>query len=251
MQKKKGRLARILIPILALAVIAGVLLAINPIRSMTAIGSMSPLKTQVVNDNVIAIDNGYVNMYLYKYGDKYVLFDAGVDNEATVAALDDLGIIRSDIVAVFFTHTDNDHVAALSLLPDADVYMAASNKVFLETGTGRTRSSSFLGMDRDARTLADGEGMSISGLEVRCIFTPGHTDGSACYVVDGRYLFTGDTLKLEEGSVTLFYDVFNMDNDTQEQSIRKLAGLKGIEAVFTMHNGYTTDFNTAFEGWFD
>ncbi|MCL2137681.1 MAG: MBL fold metallo-hydrolase, partial [Coriobacteriia bacterium] len=84
-----------------------------------------------------------------------------------------------------------------------------------------------------------------------CIFTPGHTDGSACYVVDGRYLFTGDTLKLEEGSVTLFYDVFNMDNDTQEQSIRKLAGLKGIEAVFTMHNGYTTDFNTAFEGWFD
>ena len=47
--------------------------------------------------------------------------------------------------------------------------------------------------------LADGERLRLGGpggveLEVRVMHTPGHTPGSASYLLDGRYLLSGDTL---------------------------------------------------------
>jgi len=56
---------------------------------------------------------------------------------------------------------------------------------------------------------------------------------------------------LKRNRAVLFYSAFNLDNEEQKQSISKLAKLKGIDAVFTMHNGYTNDFDFAFSNWFD
>ncbi|MFZ5775142.1 MAG: MBL fold metallo-hydrolase [Thermodesulfobacteriota bacterium] len=42
----------------------------------------------------------------------------------------------------------------------------------------------------DGLTFACGQG----GPEVRAIHTPGHTMGSTCYLVDGKYLLSGDTV---------------------------------------------------------
>ena len=36
----------------------------------------------------------------------------------------------------------------------------------------------------------------IGGVRVEAIATPGHTPGSLCYLVNGRWLFTGDTISL-------------------------------------------------------
>ncbi|MCL2514003.1 MAG: hypothetical protein FWF08_08885 [Oscillospiraceae bacterium] len=54
---------------------------------------------------------------------------------------------------------------------------------------------------------------------------------------------------MKDGKAVLFNDIFNMDNETQKQSLCKLSKLEGIEAVFTMHAGYTLDFDAAFAGW--
>ncbi len=79
--------------------------------------------------------------------------------------------------------------------------------------------------------------------------TPGHTPGSLCYLVDGRWLFTGDTISLKEGKAGPFVERFNMDTPTEVVSIGKLAKLQGVEAVFTAHHGFTKDFQGAFAAW--
>ncbi len=140
-------------------------------------------------------------------------------------------------------------MAGAELFPQAALYMGASNRAFLNEREGRSRSEIFIGMVRDYGVMQDDETVTIAGAAIRCVFTPGHTDGSVCYFVDEKYLFTGDNMILREGKAGLSYAVFNMNNDQQKASLRKIAKLNGIEAVFTMHTGYTTDFDTAFSGW--
>ena len=198
---------------------------------------------------LFAVNNKFVNLYLFKSGDQYIVFDAGGDEKATLSALDGFGIDARDVAAVFLTHTDYDHVVAVPLFPTAEIYMAESNGAFLSEKAGRDRSKAFLDMDKEYKTLNDSETTTVAGVEIKCIYTPGHTAGSACYLVNGNYLFTGDNLKLKDGKAVLFNDVFNMDNDTQKQSLRKLSELSGVEAMFTMHTGFTTDFKAAFVEW--
>jgi glyoxylase-like metal-dependent hydrolase (beta-lactamase superfamily II) len=245
----KKKLKIIVSIVIAIIVIDAVILLFNPVRSLAAAITMRPLKTQEVATDVYVIKNGVANLYLYKAGNVYIAFDGGSNNKATSKALEDLGISPGDVVAVFLTHTDYDHVAALSLFPDAEVYMAGSNKAFLEEKEGQSRSKAFLDMNRNYKTMENGKSVTISGVAVQCIFSPGHTDGSACYAVNGKYLFTGDNFRLKRGKAVLFYDVFNMDNEKQKRSLSRLAKLEGIEVVFTMHSGYTADFKTAFSEW--
>jgi glyoxylase-like metal-dependent hydrolase (beta-lactamase superfamily II) len=244
-KKKSG----VVIPVLLAAVFLAVIILYNPGRMLLAMLSMKPFDTQEVIPGVYAVNNSYVNLYLIKNGEQYIAIDAGTDEEATKAALDGLGIDPNDVVAVFLTHTDGDHVAAVPLFSSASVYMSDSNRAFLEEDAGRDRSVDFLHMRRPFMTVADGETVTAGGIDVRCIYTPGHTPGSVCYIVNGKYLFTGDNLNLKNGKAVLFFDVYNMSNDIQRQSLRRLSGLNGIEAVFTAHTGYTDDFEAAFAEW--
>lgn len=47
--------------------------------------------------------------------------------------------------------------------------------------------------DSDLEKHAAGSEVSIGGIKVKCIHTPGHTPGSQCFLVD-TYLVSGDTL---------------------------------------------------------
>jgi len=236
--------------IICTVVIASIFLA-QPVRYFMATTSMHPLPSEEIVQDIYSINNSFVNFYLLKSGDKYIAFDAGTDAKKSEQALNDFGINKNDVTAIFLTHTDSDHVAAIPLFPSAEIYMAQSNKEFIETKAGHDRSVAFVDMNKDYKTMTDGETMTVAGTEVKCIFTPGHTDGSASYVADGKYLFAGDTLRLDNGNVTLFNDVFNMNNEEQKQSIKKLSNLTGIGAVFTMHYGFTTAFKEAFSKWSD
>ena len=249
-KKNKKLKCGIIIVIICVAAIGSIFL-INPIRSSIALKFMKPLETQEIIADIYAIKNQFVNVYLVKSGDTYIAFDAGLDNETTKTALDNFGIDVDNISVVFLTHTDYDHVNALSLFSSAKIYMSESNENFLENKKGQSRSEVFLKMNREYNTLKDGESVTIANTQIQCIYTPGHTDGSVSYVVDGKYLFTGDNLNLKNGKVVLYNAVFNMDGAEQKNSIRKLAGIKGIEYVFTMHTGYTADFNTAFSDWIE
>ena len=90
------------------------------------------------------------------------------------------------IVWVLDTHVHADHLsggAALARRARAPFFVAAGEGFDLRL---------------PIRPLADGDELTLGAsggvATVRVISTPGHTPGSICYLVDGRFLLAGDTI---------------------------------------------------------
>jgi glyoxylase-like metal-dependent hydrolase (beta-lactamase superfamily II) len=176
------------------------------------------------------------------------VFDAAAHAEAVAAGLSSLCIDPGKVEAVFLTHSDYDHIAAVGLFPNARVLMS-DKEVSMVNGTMH-RAFVF---DNKANftysTIADGETMQVGSRSVKAIVTPGHTAGSACYLVDGKYLFTGDTISVRGGKIGTFNDVFNMDSKLQSKSIGKIASLRGVEKILTAHYGALGGADSLFAEW--
>lgn len=184
---------------------------------------MHPLETGEVIPGVFAVKNDFVNFYLIESGDTYIAVDAGTGRFAAEKELERLGISGEEVSVVLLTHTHGDHVGAWGLFNGAVVYM----------GAGSTTSK------QSYRTLSDGETLTLANASVQCIATPGHTDDSVCYLINGQYLFVGDTLSLQGNQVGLFNSFFNKSDEVQAESQRKLAALGDIPYMFSGHYGYT------------
>jgi glyoxylase-like metal-dependent hydrolase (beta-lactamase superfamily II) len=209
---------------------------------------MKPIQTEEVVSNIFAISNGHVNFYLVKTKRKYIAFDAGVSKKMALRELNKLNIKSDDVAAVFLTHTDSDHVGGIELFGHAKVYISKLEEQMIDGSTKRMVLMKNK-LPCAYQTLNDSETVDIDGVSVKCIITPGHTKGSACYIVDNKYLFSGDNFSLKNGKARLFIALFNMDGNEQKKSIVKISGLQNIEAVFTGHHGYTNNFSEAFEDW--
>lgn len=89
----------------------------------------------------------------------------------------------------------------------------------------------------------------VGKIKVQGISTPGHTPGSMSYVINEEYLFVGDTLSLIKNRVFTFPFFINKDTKTQKESIKKLAKLKNVKAMFTAHSGCSMDFQKSIFSW--
>lgn len=207
---------------------------------------MSPVTTQEITKNIYAVQDRYVTLFLIKTGTQYIAIDAGIHSEKVHQELKKLAIDPQDIMAVFLTHSDSDHTGGLDLFKNAVIYLPAKEEQMIN---GQTFRLLFLKNRFNHRytTLEDNQTIYISGLTIKGISTPGHTPGSMCYRVNDAYLFTGDTMSLENGKVKLFNAIFNMDSQIQQISHKKLADIPGIEAIFTAHYGFTNKVQTAFD----
>lgn len=90
---------------------------------------------------------------------------------------------------------------------------------------------------RDALDIVDGSSLPFGDGEISMLYTPGHTDGSCCFIYKGN-VFTGDTLFA--GSVgALFGERFGYD--VLLKSVReKLLSLPATTVVFPGHGPSTT-----------
>ncbi|NPU83914.1 MAG: MBL fold metallo-hydrolase [Syntrophaceae bacterium] len=217
-------------------------------RFLIEVRKMTPVPTGEVVPGVFAIQDDYVNLYLIKGKDGYVMIDGGDKAAAVEEGLRQLGIPKDRISAVFLTHSDSDHSAALKVLGDVPLFVGSEEERIIKGPQYRMYFMRNSLPDR-RRLLAGGETVDSGGLIVQVFRTPGHTPGSRCYLVNGRWLFTGDTISLKDGKAGPFVELFNMDTATEIGSIGKIAALKGVEAVFTGHHGFTKDFPGAFADW--
>ncbi len=75
--------------------------------------------------------------------------------------------------------------------------------------------------------------------------TPGHTAGSTCYIVNDKYLFTGDALALDNGTIVPFPKIINKNARKARKSMDNLTGLDDVQYIFTAHYGYTDNYKAA------
>lgn len=140
--------------------------------------------------------------------------------------------------AVLLTHGHFDHVGGCGAFYKAGipVYCGEHEKNFIFSPANR---GIFGGVHIPEfeiyKTLADGEIISLAGIELRVMHTPGHTAGSVCYIA-GNCLFSGDTLfRLGIGRA----DLPTGDSALLAKSVKKLFAL-GSFRVYCGHGEATS-----------
>lgn len=82
-------------------------------------------------------------------------------------------------------------------------------------------------------TFDDQDIITISNCSFDCYSTPGHSPGSACYILEGKYIFTGDSLIQNAPTITRFK---TSNNATYESVTRPfLKSLDKNKLVFPGH----------------
>jgi glyoxylase-like metal-dependent hydrolase (beta-lactamase superfamily II) len=84
--------------------------------------------------------------------------------------------------------------------------------------------------------IREGDRLSLAGLDIEVLHTPGHTPGSVCFRI-GDDLFSGDTLfRLGYGRV----DFPGGNVSDMAASLKRLKQLPGQTRVYPGHGGPTT-----------
>jgi glyoxylase-like metal-dependent hydrolase (beta-lactamase superfamily II) len=199
------------------------------------------LDTGLVFGPVQAVRDGFMNLYVLKAAGGLVCFDAGWRSATVSSGFEALGLNLRDVAAVFLTHLHWDHARSAGLFRNAEVFVGkheipAQVPKWLKPVKGLTG-------------VTEGQMLTVAGISVRVLETPGHTSGSVSYLADERFLFSGDVIRLRHGEAFPFPFWFNRDSRALARSVRKLAGLNGIECLLTAHNGFTADVAHAFRRW--
>ena len=240
---------RIFLAIIILILVIGGLFIWYMLRAKAEIKVMTPVETQQIVENVFSVRDTFVNMYLVKDGDQYVAIDAGNNADNVAYELKKLKINPDLVKALFLTHTDGDHVAAVKIFKKAQVYLSKAEGQLLN---GQKSRFLFFGnkiATKEYLLIDDQQQFAFGNIKVKGILTPGHTTGSMCYLVNDKYLFTGDALSLKNGKIDLFNLFFNMDSKTAAESMGLITNIPTVEYIFTAHYGFTNDYKKAVKDW--
>lgn len=142
---------------------------------------------RVVTHGTFELDGGSweVDNNIWIVGDDsdVVVFDAAHDAAPIVEAVG-----GRNVVAVVCTHGHNDHVTVAPQLAqqlDAPVLMHPADDMLWR----------MTHPDKDFRAVSDNDTLTVGGVELRALHTPGHSPGSVCwYAPELVAVFSGDTL---------------------------------------------------------
>lgn len=238
---------RIAIVITALVIIFAAFYGYYGIRAFNETRGMKPANTGEITEGIYTLKDNSQNMYVIKGTEGYIAVDAAMNASIIKRELGKLEIPADQVKAILLTHTDSDHTGSIGLFKNARVYLSDAEEQMIDGTTARSMFIFKNKLDYEYNLLKDGQEIEAAGLKIRCVLTPGHTPGSMSYIINDKYLFTGDTFRLKDGKATVFNEFFNMDSTEEIESIKKLSSLTGIEELFTAHYGSSDDFAATFK----
>ena len=163
-----------------------------------------------------------------------VVIDPGGDAPSLRLELARLG---ARTAAILVTHSDVDHIAGVAELAGgtgAEVWAPAGELEALREGT--TRGGAYVQPYEPEHAVADGDLVSVGGLEFEVVDVPGHSAGHVAFVAEGA-IFSGDLLFA--GSVGRV-DLLGGDWETLLSSVRRLVDRYGRDAVVYPGHGPET-----------
>lgn len=123
-----------------------------------------------------------------------IITDPGDNGDFIIECIEERGVTP---VAILLTHGHGDHIFAIPALRekyDLPVYVHELDEPMLENGRFNLSSYSIPLEEKDIR-LKGGEELTIGGMRIKVLFTPGHTPGGVCYYFeDAGFVLSGDTM---------------------------------------------------------
>ena len=222
--------------------------------------TFKPLNTGWIDEHVACVREYIANIFFYMKNGTTIMIDAGYNYERLKEKMSWLDLDPQKIEHILITHQDTDHVGAIEddsdgLFRHARIYLGEEENRYL---TGEVRRKvvfrkmklSLLHISNPRTLLKDKEVFHIGDIKIEPLLVPGHTWGHMVYLIDDRYLFTGDTIWFGADGGYSFIDALAEDNDLAIRSLEKLEKeLRDRDLhplIITGHTGYTDDLDFAF-----
>lgn len=219
-----------------------------------------PLNTGRIDENVACVREWVANIFFYRKANTTIMIDAGYNYDRLEEKMNRLGIDPKSIRHILITHQDTDHVGAVEadspgLFKKAKLYIGEIENRYL-TGEVRRKVIYHLyklpqvTIKNEKVLLSDGEIIGIDGIKIECFLVPGHTWGHMVYLIDDKYLFTGDTIWFGADGGYSFISALAEDNNLAVKSLTTLEKKlreRNLHPMFiTGHTGWTDNIDFAF-----
>jgi metallo-beta-lactamase class B len=130
---------------------------------------------------------GEYGSYLITTPEGHILHDTGTSemHDVIVANVEKLGFDVKDIKIMISSHAHFDHVqghAAMQKLTGAQVVALGGDAAALDSGVDNS-AGGFPGLEavHVDRVIADGDTVTLGGVTLRAVWTPGHTQGATMW----------------------------------------------------------------------
>ncbi|WP_066360762.1 MBL fold metallo-hydrolase [Herbidospora mongoliensis] len=188
-------------------------------------GSGTPTATNVLAPNASPMTLDGTNTWVIGRGESVAVVDPGPDDEAHLSTVvSRLG--DRNVEVILLTHGHEDHSGGarrFAELVNSPVRALDRTHVLGEEG------------------LEDGDALTVGGVEIRVIGTPGHSFDSLCFwLPDDSALLTGDTI-LGRGSTVIAPDGDLADYLRSLDKLRAMAELAEAEALLPGHGPILAD----------
>ena len=188
------------------------------------------------------------NTYLVYDGNTAFVIDPGYKTDGILKAAAD---VKTTIQYILITHCHYDHIEFMEDLREkTNAKLVSGDKTSINiTDPDINLTLAGLGKAVSAKKsdiiLKDGETLPVGNMQVKCIYTPGHTNCGTCYLIE-NHLFSGDTLFLRNCGR---WDLPTGDEETLIRSVKNK--IYTLDDEIIIHPGHGEQTTVGYEKKFN